>query len=324
MAEVLGAIDIGTGSVLCLAVERTAMGLGRELLNESIITGLGAGTASDPAVRQESMERTLAAVVEYVDKLQEVGAASISIVGTSALRKAPNRGEFAARVRQKTGLPVEVISGKEEARLTFWGATCGILDLTSRIAVMDVGGGSTELVLGSIGSEEASEPATPELAISIPIGALTLTDRFITLYPIDLAETAQLRAAIRDELKGTEAEKLVEKATSGSVNPLLVAVGGSATTLVAMEHNIVPYVPERVQGVRVTKDVILKHINRLGKMSLALRYQIPSLPKGRAPVIDAGLLILHELLSLFGASVMMVSDRGLRYGVIVRDSLRPS
>ncbi|HUT02400.1 MAG TPA: hypothetical protein VM163_00720 [bacterium] len=328
VAEVLGAIDIGTGSVLCLAVEKRVNGLGQELLNESIITGLGAGTASDPAMRRESIERTLAAVVEYVDKLREVGAASISIVGTSALRKAPNRDEFAAAVRQSTGLEVEVISGNEEARLTFWGATCGItcgIPLsTSRIAVMDVGGGSTELVLGSASSKEASEPTPPELAVSIPLGALTLTDRFITLYPLDLAVTAQLRAAIRDELKGTETEKLVEKATSGPVNPLLVAVGGSATTLVAMEHNIVPYAPERVQGVRVTQDVILKHIDRLGKMSLAQRHQIPSLPKGRAPVIDAGLLILHELLSLFGASAMTVSDRGLRYGVIVRDSLRHS
>jgi len=324
MAEVLGAIDIGTGSVLCLAVEKTANGLGQELLNESIITGLGAGTASDPAMRREGIERTLAAVVEYVDKLRKAGAASVSIVGTSALRKAPNRGEFAAAVRQQTGLPVEIIDGKEEARLTFWGATCGIPLSTSRMAVMDVGGGSTELVLGSVGSKEASEPAPPELAVSIPLGALTLTDRFITRYPLDLAETAQLRAAIRDELKGPETEKLVEKATSGSVNPPLVAVGGSATTLVAMEHNIVPYAPERVQGVRVTQDVILKHINRLGKMSLAQRHQIPSLPKGRAPVIDAGLLILHELLSLFGASAMIVSDRGLRYGVIVRDSLLPS
>ena len=187
---------------------------------------------------------------------------------------------------------------------------------------MDVGGGSTELVLGSVGSKDADAPAPPELAVSVPIGALTLTDRFITDYPIDLAETAKLRAAIRGKLRNVETEELLEKVAGGPVRPLLVAVGGSATTLAAMEHDIVPYAPERVQGVRVTQDVILKHINRLGKMSLAQRRQIPSLPKGRAPVIDAGLLILHELLSLFGAPAMTVSDRGLRHGVIVRDSLR--
>jgi len=324
VGEVFGAIDIGTGSVLCLAVEKTAMGLGRELLNESIITGLGAGTASDPAVRQESMERTVAAVASYVEKLRELGAARVSIVGTSALRKAPNRGQFAAAVRRQTGLEVEVISGEEEARLTFWGATYGVLLFTGRVVVMDVGGGSTELVLGSVGSREASKPAQPELAVSVPIGALVLTDRFITCYPTDCAETEQLRAAIRDELRGTEVKKLVERAKSSPLNPLLVAVGGSATTLVAMEHNVVPYAPERVQGVRVTQDLILKHIDKLGKMSLAQRHRIPSLPRGRAPVIDAGLLILYELLALFGASTMMVSDRGLRYGVIVRDSLRPA
>ena len=108
-------------------------------------------------------------------------------------------------------------------------------------------------------------------------------------------------------------------AKRNSASPLLIGVGGSATTLVAMEHEIVPYLPIRVHKARISREIILKHIERLGKMSLDERYGVSALPRGRAPVIDAGLSILHELLSLFCADAMTVSDKGLRYGVIVRD-----
>ena len=323
MSEVFGSIDIGTGSVLCLAVEMSADGLGREIVNESVITALGAGTASEPSVRQTSIERTLAPVFDYVEKLRQAGATSISIVGTSALRKAPNRDEFIERVRRDTGLNVEVISGEEEALLTFWGATQDLSTHAGPVVVMDVGGGSTELVFGRLSGAKADGPTLPELATSLPIGALTLTDRFITRYPISPVEIKRLRVGICDALAAKSVEQLVTGAKSESASPFLIAVGGSATTLVAMEHEIVPYVPIRVHKARVPRETILKHIQRLGKMSLDERYGIPALPRGRAPVIDAGLSILHELLGLFGAGAMTVSDKGLRYGVIVRDSRTP-
>jgi len=320
MSDVFGSIDIGTGSVLCLAVEKSADGLMRETINESVITALGAGTASDPSVRQTSMERTLAPVIDYVEKLRQAGATSISIVGTSALRKAPNRDEFIKRVRQRTGLNVEVISGEEEARLTFWGATQTLSTHVGPVVVMDVGGGSTELVFGHLSRASTGGLPPPELATSLPIGALTLTDRFITRYPVSRIEMERLRAGIQDAVAVKCVEELVTGAKSESPSPLLIAVGGSATTLVAMEHEIVPYVPVKVHRARISREIILEHIERLGEMSLDERYGIPALPRGRAPVIDAGLSILHELLGLFGAGAMTVSDRGLRYGVIVRDS----
>ena len=335
MREILGAIDIGTGSVLCLAVEKTADGLGRELVNESVITALGAGTASDPSVRRKSIERTLKPVIGYVEKLRRAGATSISIVGTSALRRAPNRAEFVERVKRETGLAVEVISGEDEALLTFLGATHDLSTGTGSVmapvmmpvVVMDVGGGSTELVFGRLGSDahfgaKTGEPTPPELAASLPIGSLILTDRFITRYPIDSIVMELLRIDIRNILAAETVEQIVTAAKSASEKPLLVAVGGSATTLVAMEHEIVPYLPEKVHKRRISRSIIIKHIERLGKMSLDERYRIAALPRGRAPVIDAGLAILDELLALFGQDAMTVSDKGLRYGVIVRDSRR--
>ncbi len=129
----------------------------------------------------------------------------------------------------------------------------------------------------------------------------------------------QLRASIRHELAGKGSEQVVLAAKGASASPLLVGVGGSATTLVAMEHEIVPYIPIRVHKARISRQIILKHITILGKMSLDERYGVSALPRGRAPVIDAGLSILHELLGLFGAGAITVSDKGLRYGVIVRD-----
>ncbi|MBN2207767.1 MAG: hypothetical protein JW759_00495 [Candidatus Coatesbacteria bacterium] len=326
MREILGAIDIGTGSVLCLAVEKTADGLGRELVNESVITALGAGTASDPSVRQKSIERTLKPVVGYVEKLRRAGATSISIVGTSALRRAPNRDEFVERVKRETGLEVEMISGEDEAQLTFWGAThalsTGTGPVMMPVVVMDVGGGSTELVFGHLGAAKTGGPTPPELAASLPIGSLILTDRFITRYPIDSIVMELLRIDIRNTLAAESVEQIITAAKRASEKPLLVAVGGSATTLVAMEHEIVPYVPAKVHRRRISRSVIIKHIERLGKMSLNERYKIAALPRGRAPVIDAGLTILDELLALSGQDFMTVSDKGLRYGVIVRDSRR--
>ena len=283
MREILGAIDIGTGSVLCLAVEKTADGLGRELVNESVITALGAGTASDPSVRRKSIERTLKPVVGYVERLRQAGATSISIVGTSALRRAPNRDEFVERVKRETGLEVEVISGEDEALLTFWGATHDLsahagpvpmpamTPVTMPVVVMDVGGGSTELVFGRLGSDarfgaKTGEPTPPELAASLPIGSLILTDRFIKRYPIDSIVMELLRIDIRNTLAAETVEQIVTAAKRASEKPLLVAVGGSATTLVAMEHEIVPYVPAKVHKRRISRSVIIKHIERLGKM----------------------------------------------------------
>ncbi|MBN1593058.1 MAG: Ppx/GppA family phosphatase [Candidatus Coatesbacteria bacterium] len=322
MSEIFGSIDVGTGSVLCLAVEKTTDGKMRELLNESVITALGAGTASDPSVRRKSIERTLKPVIEYVQKLKDVGATSISVVGTSALRKAPNRQEFINEVHDATGVEVEVISGDEEALLTFWGATHGLSNYAGPVVVMDVGGGSSELVFGHPRVGEDGSPAKPELAVSLPIGSLVLTDRFITNYPTVPDEMARLRDGIRAEFENTQAQRIILTTKDVKMSPLMVGVGGSATTLVAMEHEIVPYIPMRVHKARVPRDTIQKHIERLGAMSLEERYAVPGLPKGRAPVIDAGLSILHELLGAFGQEAMTVSDHGLRYGVIVRDVWR--
>lgn len=323
MTEILGAVDIGTGSVLCLAVARGPDGSLRELLNESIITSLGAGASADSAIREASMKRTLGPVIDYVDRLRGVGAEHISLVGTSALRRAPNREEFIRDVKSATGLDVDVISGEEEARLTFWGATLDAPAHEGPVIVMDVGGGSSELVLGHLDAERSEgQPPTPEVATSIPIGSLVLTDRYITGYPVSPTELLQLKQGIRDALATDEVASMVSAANSDPAAPLLIAVGGSATTLVAMESLISPYLPKSVHMSGVSADTINKHIRKLGRMSLDERYQVVGLPSGRAPVIDAGLCILHELLKLFGTTAMKVSDKGLRYGVIVRDAAR--
>ena len=157
-----GAIDVGTGSVLCLAVEQREDGQLQELINESVITSLGTGTLSEERVGQKAQQRTLSAVVSYVKKLQAERVQQVSVVGTSALRRARNRAEFMERVSQETGVEVEVISGEEEARLTFWGATSG-LDRAGPVVVMDVGGGSSELVLGHPGGGLAEDPQFKEL-----------------------------------------------------------------------------------------------------------------------------------------------------------------
>ncbi|MCD6328261.1 hypothetical protein J7M28_12030 [bacterium] len=317
---IYGAIDIGTGSVLCLAAERSDDEAWHELISESVITSLGAGTEMNSSVALESQGRTIAAVVDYVQRLKALGAGHISLVGTSALRRAENREEFIERVRCETGLSVEVISGEEEGRLTFWGATQGLLTRARPVVVMDVGGGSSELVFGRAASGRA--PASPNIGVSIPIGALALTDRFISAYPISTGESYQLKKEIDEALCTEEVRTLVESANRASERPLLVGVGGSATTLVAMRDELDPYVPSRVHLSSVTRSVLHKHIERLGAMSLDRRHRVVGLPKGRAPVIDAGLSILHAIMNLFGADSMTVSDRGLRHGIIIRDASR--
>jgi len=313
-----GAIDIGTGSVLCLAVEQAEDGQLQELINESVITSLGTGTLSEKRVGQEAQQRTLSAVVSYVGKLQAEGVEHISVVGTSALRRASNRREFVERVRQETGVEVEVISGEDEARLTFWGATSG-LDWAGPVVVMDVGGGSSELVLGHCSKGQSDGLQEPALFFSVPIGSLVLTERFITGYPVSPGELRNLTAGIREEFRNETVQRIVQESRRFADRPLLVGVGGSATTLVAMEWAIHPYVASLVQGREVHAATASKHIERLAAMSLEERHEVVGLPKGRAPVIDAGLSILLCLLGEFGSDSMTVSDRGLRYGVVVRD-----
>ena len=319
---IIGAIDIGTGSVLCLAVRQTSGGRWEEVVNESVITALGAGTTSRLVIPEESQARTLKAVVRYVKMLRDLGAHRIVVVGTSALRRARNRGEFVARVREATGLSVEVLSGEQEAALTFRGAIEDLLDHRGPVVVMDVGGGSPEIVVGSPSAQNARPEPAPQLAVSIPLGALSLTERHILSYPPTDEQIAAVRLAIEEAIAEQSLSRIVETARRSPQDALLVAVGGTATTLVAMEKKIDPYDGSKVHLSSVSRETIARHLALLATLTLEERFGIVGLPKGRAPVIDAGLWILSCLLELFGSETMLVSDKGLRHGVISREKAR--
>ncbi|AUX40816.1 phosphatase [Sorangium cellulosum] len=305
----VAAIDIGTNSVLLLIAERRGGEL-VALIDRATITRLGQGVDAARALAPEAVERTLACLARYGEELRSLGVERVDAVGTSAMRDAAGGEAFIARARELIGVAPRVISGPEEAELTFAGALTG-LDLPAgapRI-VFDVGGGSTEIIVGTAAGEV-------EQAVSLDVGAVRLTERHVRADPPAEADLAAVRAASRAALATVRAEPL-------RAAPILVGVAGTVTTLAALARDVVPYDGARVHGARLSGAEIAALTARLASAPLAARRQLPALDPARADVIVAGSALVEEILAwaskLAGAPVdLVVSDRGVRWGLAER------
>ncbi|WP_437679488.1 Ppx/GppA phosphatase family protein [Sorangium sp. So ce131] len=305
----VAAIDIGTNSVLLLVAERRGGEL-VALVDRATITRLGQGVDAARALAPEAVERTLACLARYGEELRALGVERVDAVGTSAMRDAAGGEAFIARARELIGVAPRVISGPEEAELTFAGALTG-LDLPTgapRI-VFDVGGGSTEIIVGTAAG-------AVEHAVSLDVGAVRLTERHVRADPPAEADLEAVRAASRAALAAVRAEPL-------RAAPPLVGVAGTVTTLAALARDVVPYDGARVHGARLSGAEIAALTSRLASLPLAARRQLPALDPARADVIVAGSALVEEILAwaakLAGAPVdLLVSDRGVRWGLAER------
>jgi exopolyphosphatase/guanosine-5'-triphosphate,3'-diphosphate pyrophosphatase len=292
-------IDIGTNSVLLLIAEERD-GATRALLERATITRLGQGVDATGVLAPAAIERTEGCLRDYAAELARHDVSRLAVVATSAMRDARNGEAFLESARAILGVAPEVISGAREAALTFEGALSGIERFADdeRLAVFDIGGGSTEIIVG--------RKSGIEDAVSLDIGAVRLTERHLHADPARSDELAALRAAARQAL-----------ADAPSIVGLpIVGVAGTVTTLAALVHDVAPYDAARIHGCTVASAAVERRLGELARMTLAERRTLAALDPRRADVIVAGAAIAAEVASAAKATEIVVSDRGVRWGLL--------
>jgi exopolyphosphatase/guanosine-5'-triphosphate,3'-diphosphate pyrophosphatase len=294
----LATIDVGTNTALLLVARIGRQGAIEVLDERAEITRLGRGIGGDGALGAEGIARTLGALRGYVAIAARHGA-RIAVVGTEALRRAPNAAAFLEPAEEILGVPIEVIDGAREASLTFRAVAAAFPDLTGQRVVIDIGGGSTEIVIASGGEVT--------FKVSLPLGSVRFTERYIHHDPPQAAETAAIAEAIDVAIAG------VPFPAGGAT---LIGVAGTVTSLAAMAESLASYDPLRVHGYRLSRAALAREIARLETATQADRERIVGLDPRRADVILAGALILDRIAAAAGAAEVRVSDRGIRWGLL--------
>ena len=299
-------IDIGTNSVLLLVAEFEGDAL-RPVLERATVTRLGEGVDRTRRLLDTACERTLACLTDYADQLRALGVSRLDAVGTSAMRDAEGGHEFVARAAQILGVAPRVIDGNEEARLTFAGALSG-LPLSStlpgggKVTVFDIGGGSTEIIVGSLTASARQISA----AVSLNIGSVRLFERHVQSDPPMAEEMQRVERDISVALAD---------APKPEANATLVGVAGTVTQLAALELELTRYDATRVHGHRLTRQAVEGLAARLASLDLAQRRVMPGMEPARADVLVVGSAIARAVLQWSGAVELVVSDRGVRWGL---------
>jgi len=304
------AIDVGTNTVLLLVAERRGPAF-VPLVERAEITRLGRGVDRSGALDPAAIAETAGVLGRFAAEARALGAAGIACVATSASRDARNGADFFEAARAAAGLVPEVISGTEEARLVYRSAwrDFGLgggqgLPAGLPLAVLDVGGGSTEFTWG--------DGPSPRGRQSLQVGAVRLTERHVSADPVGAAGLKALRGAAADALRGlSRLEGIAD--LSGT---RLVAVAGTVTTLAAVELALPAYDAGRVHGSALSLDQVDALVERMAAMTLAARRRLPGMEPKRADVIVAGGVIVAEAMRATGFSRLTVSDRGVRWGLL--------
>ncbi len=295
----LAVIDQGTNSIRLLVGEPDGRGSYGELARDMVITRLGQDVDRTGRLAPEALERTEAVLGTYARRARALHAHRFRFAATAAVRDASNRDELERIVRERTGSPLEVITGDHEAALSFLGATSG-LDAPAPFAVLDIGGGSTELVLGT---------ERPEAATSAQMGSVRLTERFVRHDPPAAGELEAMRAFVLNELD--EATRTVPAADAKT----LAAVGGTATTVQAISLELPSYDPEAIHRTRLSLAETSRVLGELAAMTTPQRAAMPVMAPGRADVIVAGVLILEAVMRRFGFDEVLVSETDILDGL---------
>lgn len=297
----VAAIDLGTNTTLMLVAEVGAANELVRLEDRATITRLGRGVDRSGRLDPVAVHATLHALRQYRN-CADAWTADLVAVGTSALRDADNRDDFLLPAQAILGVAVEVVAGEREAALTFCGALEGLATDGDHLMVVDIGGGSTEFVLGegnAIGHR-----------VSVNLGSVRMHERYGLSAPAESSHVAALRADVASMLRRTGLEP----------PPRLVATAATATTLAAMHLGLRQYDRERIHGMQLTAEALSAQVDRLLGASMHERHQMAGLDPQRADVIPVGALILEEVVRWCGCDVVVVSDGGVRYG-LAREAL---
>jgi exopolyphosphatase / guanosine-5'-triphosphate,3'-diphosphate pyrophosphatase len=289
----VGVVDLGTNSTRLLVAD---VGDGRveEVARETTITRLGEGVDERRKLLPLPMTRVRNVLADYRRKLAELGAERVLAIGTSAVRDAENGEAFLGEIEWSYGFVARLLRGEEEAMLTFRGVANGRL-LGEETLVLDVGGGSTELI-------------TDGAHASLDIGSVRLTERFLPSDPPTAKELEACSEAARDALPEFEAADAI-------------GVAGTITTLAAIELG--GYDAERVHGYRLAREAVGAEVERLASLPLIERRELPGLEPERAPVIVGGAVIVREVLDRYGLESLEVSERDLLHGAALEAAALP-
>lgn len=329
----LATIDLGTNTVRLLVADTHAPGAWpcaaaarpaheasqtqwTGVHQEQRVTRLGEGLTASGALGAAAMARTAATVAEYVTRARALGSGRVLIVATSAVREARNGADFVAALERATGERVEVVSGEDEARLTVRGVLGGLdvahprgasaapgSALRDTLVIFDIGGGSTEYTLVRDGAIVAS--------VSLRLGVVPLAER----YPFPAAVEPPRYAAMAAEIGARLRRELPVGIACARVDDL-VGTAGTVTTLAALDLGLSVYDARRVQGHRLSRAAIDAQRARLAALTVTERAALPCLEPGRADLIVPGVAIVEETMEVLGVDILVVSDAGLREGVM--------
>ncbi|MDP7423501.1 MAG: Ppx/GppA phosphatase family protein [bacterium] len=295
----IAVLDIGTNSVKFLAgvVEAEKV---RIIEDKITISRLGKALLPTGSLSAEAMDGTMNILADFLRRAREHGTDEIVAVGTMCLRQAENARAFVEKAEESLGLKITVIDGLEEARLAFLGARVDLPDMNLKVAVVDTGGGSTELIFGS-GREIADR-------MSLPLGAVSCTERFLSKESVDRKTLDRMLEYMESVLVDSEAD---------STPDLLIGISGTVTTMGAVFHAMSDYRPEIIRGTVLTAAEVDRQIDLFRVLPLEKRKEIIGLEPKRADIILAGAAIVRSVLRVMGVESLTISDRGLRHGLLI-------
>ena len=305
----LASIDVGTNSTRLLIADAEAGRITAQVDRDMVITRLGKGVDASRRFDPGALARTLGVVEDYAGRCRAAGVEAVRVAATSATRDAANRDEFLDGVRRLVGAEPEVLSGADEAATSFLGATWD-LELTGggALLVFDIGGGSTELIMGHSGA--AADPR----AVSVDVGSVRLTERHVRGDPPGRAEIDAVRADASGHLaRAAEAVGWPGRGRVGGV----IGVAGTCTTVSGISLGLTAYDPDRVHRSTLSRKQADRTTARLCAMTVAEKAAIPVMPPGREDVIAAGALILVAVFEVLGLDEITVSETDILDGILL-------
>jgi exopolyphosphatase / guanosine-5'-triphosphate,3'-diphosphate pyrophosphatase len=298
----LATIDLGTNTVRLLVVQADGLDW-RTLHHAQQVTRLGEGQAGAGRLLDHPVRRTLDTVVEFIAAARRLGALEVHVVATSAVREAPNRDDLLARLRARTGGEVRVVTGEEEARLTLSGVAAALPELNGSFMLVDIGGGSTEFALARNGRATR--------AVSVRLGVVQLCEQFMDGGPVDPARFTRMQRLIEERLAADLPSEIAAVSSAA-----LVGTAGTVTTLAALDLGLPAYDPDRVHRHVLRRAAVDRLLAGLGAMTVAERAKIPCIEPGRADVLVPGMAICLAILTTLARESLVVSDQGLREGIV--------
>jgi exopolyphosphatase/guanosine-5'-triphosphate,3'-diphosphate pyrophosphatase len=301
-------IDIGTNSTRLLIADVEGAGV-EEVERRTTVTNMGRGVDHTGMICSDAVDDVCTVIADYKARYEEMGAERVMAIATSAVRDAVNGEAFIAELRERFGLNAQLLTGEEEAHLTYLGAT-STRPAEEATLVFDIGGGSTELIVGS-GKRVGFHT-------SLQAGTIRQSERHLTSDPPHPHELEDLAADIRN---------LIDRAIAAQPNgkPVhAIAVAGTPTSLAAIDQELEPYDPGRVHGYHLGMQRIQRMLSKLSSLPLAERLRVPGLHPGRAPTIVTGTVILVQVMRAFGLQEIEVSELDILHGSALSAAMAPA